>query len=240
MLRSTMDLTGYSIHATDGGIGKVEDCFFDDEKWIVRYFVVHTGGWLTGRKILVSPIAIRAIDWEGRFVSVNLSRVQIENSPDIDLSQPISRALEAQYFQYYRWPYYWTGAGVWGAAGVPEVTSEFPFDSPFVSPLGAQATDALEEVPPLQEDQNIHLRSSQECLGYRIEALDAHFGHLSDFLFDDTGWKIRFLVIQTRNWIPGTPVLIAPDTVELLDWNHRRLHLNLTEMEIKNAQKYSA
>lgn len=225
MLRSVTDLTGYSIHAIDGGIGKVEDCLFDDDKWTIRYFIVHTGGWLLGRNVLISPIAVKEIAWEGRYINVNLTRVQVENSPDIDLEEPISRALEAKYFRYYSWPYYWTGAGIWGTTGVPDPVTQLP-----EAPYESDQQDLIDQ----------HLRSSRESLGYRIEALDAHFGHLSDLLFDDKNWSIRYLAVQTRNWVPGKSVLIEPEHVELLDWTNRRLHIDLTEQAIKNARKYTA
>jgi hypothetical protein len=35
MLRSVKSLEGFSIGATDGIIGKVDDFYFDDEAWVV-------------------------------------------------------------------------------------------------------------------------------------------------------------------------------------------------------------
>jgi hypothetical protein len=37
MLRSTNDLQGFVVAATDGPIGHVRDFYFDDEQWVVRY-----------------------------------------------------------------------------------------------------------------------------------------------------------------------------------------------------------
>ena len=42
MLRNVKDLRGYAIRATDGVIGSVDDFYFDDEDWGVRYLVVDT------------------------------------------------------------------------------------------------------------------------------------------------------------------------------------------------------
>ena len=55
MLRSMKDLNGFTIGATDGDIGKVAGCYFDDASYTVRYVVVDTGGWLSNRKVLLSP-----------------------------------------------------------------------------------------------------------------------------------------------------------------------------------------
>lgn len=63
MLRSMHDLERYTIAATDGNIGEVTDFLFDDEEWVVRYFVVETGSWLSSRKVLISPIGIEKANW---------------------------------------------------------------------------------------------------------------------------------------------------------------------------------
>ena len=80
MLRNVNDLRGFAIHATDGEIGEVDDLYLDDENWAVRYLVVDTGGWLSGRKVLISPYAIGQPDWEGRRLPVNLTKAQVEGS----------------------------------------------------------------------------------------------------------------------------------------------------------------
>jgi hypothetical protein len=53
---SVKDLAGFHLAATDGSIGEVQDCYFDDVHWTVRYLVVDMGGWLSGRKVLISPL----------------------------------------------------------------------------------------------------------------------------------------------------------------------------------------
>ena len=46
MRRSAKGLYGYRIRAIDGEFGKVQDVYFDDQAWIVRYLVIQTGDWL--------------------------------------------------------------------------------------------------------------------------------------------------------------------------------------------------
>ncbi len=57
MLRSMSDLLGLTIGATDGDIGQADAFYFDDTTFTVRHLVVDTSGWLTGRNVLVSPMA---------------------------------------------------------------------------------------------------------------------------------------------------------------------------------------
>ena len=64
MLRSARGLVGLTIGAIDGDIGNVETLYFDDEHWTVRYFVVDTSWWLSGRQVLISPVSVRQPDWD--------------------------------------------------------------------------------------------------------------------------------------------------------------------------------
>jgi hypothetical protein len=74
MLRNVKDMRGYSIRATDGEIGKIYGFYFDDQAWIIRYMVADTGGWLSERKVLISPAALDQPDWEKEILPVSLTR----------------------------------------------------------------------------------------------------------------------------------------------------------------------
>ena len=76
MLRNVNQLRGYAIHATDGIIGEVDDLYFDDEDWAIRYLVVDTGRWLPGRKVLISPLAICHPDWMAQQLAVSLTKAR--------------------------------------------------------------------------------------------------------------------------------------------------------------------
>ena len=97
MLRSVSGMRGFTIHASDGDLGSVDEFLFDDAQWTIRYLVVNTGGWLSGRLVLVSPIAFRAVDWDRETFDVALTRQQVEQSPSIATDQPVSRQQEEEY-----------------------------------------------------------------------------------------------------------------------------------------------
>ncbi|HWK51342.1 MAG TPA: PRC-barrel domain-containing protein, partial [Steroidobacter sp.] len=105
MLRTFSDLKRMSIGATDGELGHIRDAYFDDRHWTLRYLVVNPGSWLTARRVLISPWAIRAVNWEAQRVDVALTREQVRNSPGVDSEQPVSRQYEAEYSDYYGYPY---------------------------------------------------------------------------------------------------------------------------------------
>jgi hypothetical protein len=71
-LRRTKDLSQYTIAAIDADIGNVHDFYFDDEHWTIRYIVVATGVILQGRKVLISPVALRYPAWTPLHLHVNL------------------------------------------------------------------------------------------------------------------------------------------------------------------------
>jgi sporulation protein YlmC with PRC-barrel domain len=101
MHRAINSLIGYRLAAMDGKIGKVEDFYFDDQVWIIVYLIVKTGNWLSGRKVLISPVVlIKGADRGGTF-PVTLSREEIVSGPDIDSDKPLrsTRAITGYYIE---------------------------------------------------------------------------------------------------------------------------------------------
>ena len=126
MLRSFAHLRGSAIQASDGEIGSLRDVYFDDQSTLIRYFVVDTGTWLPGRRVLLAPAAVGGVDAERGGIVTGLTRQQVEDSPSSDLDQPVSRQQETTLHAYYGWEPYWAApplagslAPYWGIA-VPE------------------------------------------------------------------------------------------------------------------------
>jgi uncharacterized protein YrrD len=107
MLRSIKDMLDYSILATDGEIGHVSDVLLGDSDLKVRYLVIDTGGWLSGRKVLLSTAWLSSVAPEKRMVVVNIDKKRIEESPPYDSNADIPREYETRLHDYYGFPYYW-------------------------------------------------------------------------------------------------------------------------------------
>ena len=120
MLRNVNSLVGYAIRATDGDLGKVHEFYFDDQTWTIRYLVVETGTWLSGRQVLLSPAALGEPDWTSRTFAAGLTVAQVRDSPDIDTAKPVSRQHEMDLAGHYAWPMYWgsgfSAGGMYGNA----------------------------------------------------------------------------------------------------------------------------
>lgn len=225
MLRKASDLRQYSIEATDGSIGSVHDHYFDDRFWTLRYIVVDTGNWLPGRKVLIAPEAIIRTDSEGKSLSLNLSKQQIENSPDIGSDLPVSRQMEIEMRQRFGWAEHQDVA----AAGVVAP----PLIPPFVPKAELQEVD-----PSIPTDSDPNLRSALEIDGYGISAKDDEIGSVDDLLIDDKEWVIRYLVIGTGIWLLGRKVLIAPRWCQGISWAHRVLDVAVPRESIETCPEY--
>lgn len=106
-LRSTHAVSGYAIEADDGELGTVHDFILDERSWQIHYLVIDTGRWLPGRKVLLSPRWIKAIDWSRSKVRAQLARETIKNAPGYDHPAAITREYEERLFAYYGQPGYW-------------------------------------------------------------------------------------------------------------------------------------
>ena len=236
MLYSTKKLDGLKLGARDGEIGKAREVYFDDQRWVIRHLVADTGGWLSGRKVLISPHSIERVDVaEGR-LELNLTRSQIENAPDIDTDKPVSRQQQIPYYDYYGYPYYWAGPGLWGLGAYPMAVGAMAM-RPREGDTGAPRE--LDEVAEAErEAADPHLRSSREVIGYDLKATDGDIGHVEDFLFDDRTWQIRYVVVDTRDWLPGKRVLVSPDWVDSVDWSGRVAHFKVSREAVKASPEY--
>jgi uncharacterized protein YrrD len=106
-LRSTLDVSGHDIQATDGEIGHVEDFIIDDQTWAIRYLVIGTRNWWPGKRVLVSPRWIERVSWSESKVFVNLSRETIKQSPEYTEESMLTREYEIELHGHYNRPGYW-------------------------------------------------------------------------------------------------------------------------------------
>jgi uncharacterized protein YrrD len=240
MLTHAKNLERDQLQARDGAIGRVVDYYFDDRTWSVRYLVVDTGPWLSGRKVLLSPKSVLGRDAASQRISVDLTQEQVRASPDIDTDRPVSRQLETKLAAHYGWPVFW-GAGAFGAATYPT-----PLGGGVLARAGVpQADEPLTTGPggvpdgsAAEDEGDPHLRSTREVRGYGIEAQDGSIGHVDDFLIEDRAWQILYLVVATRNWWPGRKVIVAPDWITRVSWTDQAVHVDLTRDAIKGGPEY--
>ncbi|WP_338286007.1 PRC-barrel domain-containing protein [Luteolibacter sp. LG18] len=218
MLRNLEELDGNKLIATDGPIGHVRDFYFDDETWIIRYLVADAGDWLPGREVLLSPHALGDHDRDGRVLHVNLSRRQIEESPPIELHQPVTREFEKDYYDYYGWPPYWKGGAMWGEIGFP-----LPY-------LPRSVAVSLRHS---RREDPVHLRGTEAITGYNIHATNGPIGAVSSFVVDDQSWAIGALVLEAGYWFSSKEILIPICNLDRINDDESTVYLNLPKEKIQ-------
>ena len=80
-LRSFVEVTGYRVDALDGEIGHIDNLMIDDADWSVHYLIVDTRNWWFGKHVLISPIAVKSVDWFDRHVELDMPGEQVRASP---------------------------------------------------------------------------------------------------------------------------------------------------------------
>lgn len=227
MLHLARKAFGATLRATDGDIGTLADCYFEEDRWTVRYLLVDTGKWFSGKKVLIPPMAVQG-PWGMTGVRVNLTKAQVWNSPEVDVREPLSRSGETEILGYYGYPYYWGAANVWGS-----------YDNPAALVTGPVTTRAEDEgqaggIDPEARD----LRSIDTSTGYHIHATDGEVGHVDDFLIGEESWRIRYLLVDTSNWIGGRSVIVSSAALQGIDRNRGTLHVSVTRDAIRNGPSF--
>jgi hypothetical protein len=80
-LRSVEAVVGHRVHTQEGMVGHVEDLLLNDADWSIQFFRIDPWNWHPDQYILIPPQLLRAIDWPGRAIHLDVDRRQIESSP---------------------------------------------------------------------------------------------------------------------------------------------------------------
>lgn len=140
MIRSLQNLIGYRIVTANGGIGTVEDFYFTDDDWRLRYLGVVAGG----RHVPVGLTAIDGITDQKREIAVKLTRESAYASPDTE-SDKAGHAAEGD-----------------PAVGTPWLEALLDARS-----LGVDPPSERMEIDAELPGANPHLRSSREVSSYK-------------------------------------------------------------------------
>ena len=217
MLRSLNELVGYELLAKDGQIGKVHNFLFSDEDWAIKYMIVDTGPWIFGRKVLIPMVALGQPIWISKTFPVDLTREQVESSPDVDVEKSVSRQYEEKLHEHYHWPIYLSTSV--GATGTPAYIPPHLFT---VKKKSGNNKD---------EEEQSHLRSANELFGYHVNAINGETGTVTDFILDDKDWQIRYMVVDTDEF--DKQVLVVLEWISNIEVSSKDVSIDLTRDAIK-------
>jgi sporulation protein YlmC with PRC-barrel domain len=168
VLHKASKLKGTAVQASDGEVGTVQDLYFDNQQWRVKYLAVKTASGAPHEVVLVAPSVVGR-PWNTAGVPVALTRDEVNRSaPDV-----------------------------------------LPSDG--------------------------HLMSSTELNGLHIEATDGEIGHVDDVLVDEDNWNIRYVVLDTSNWIGGRAVVISPRVLKEVDLPDRIVRIDVARDDVRQS-----
>jgi hypothetical protein len=246
MLRGIERITGLDVQGTDGELGKTEDGYVDREYWVVRYFLVNAGSWLKDRRVLLSTAAALETHWKRQVIVTDLQRERVRRSPALDSACPVTRTKEEEINRYFGWPVYWD------ISRFPEYPGETGTEYPEVSrpeyhgpsriyySRSPEEEDREAAEPATRCGDHVHLLRTGRILGYHIQATDGEIGHLHELLFDDETWAIRYLVVDTRTFLPGRKALLTPSHVLRVEADESRIYINVRRDVIRNSPEYDS
>jgi len=82
------------------------------------------------------------------------------------------------------------------------------------------------------------LHKTSKMQGFHIHATDGEIGHVEEFLVDENSWSVKYLVVDTGNWIGGRSVLISSAVVERIDSDEEKVHVAMTKDQIKDSPEF--
>jgi len=93
-----VDLVGFSVEASDGGIGKVDEATYDVR---ASYIVVDTGPWIFGKKVLLPAGVLQRVDLDSETVFVDRTKDEIKSSPEFDEASYRDEGYRSRVGTYY-------------------------------------------------------------------------------------------------------------------------------------------
>jgi hypothetical protein len=225
MKRSLNELIGYSIKAKNGDKGKVKNFLFDDHSWSVRYLEAELGNIFFGRRVLIPRVFLGEPDWENKHFHIHLTVEAIKDSPDLSFDLPVSREYEKRLVDHYEIQPYW----MVNAAAYAGQDSVF-----YPGPLFRAPKKVIKE-----EDIDTSLRSLNEVIGYRIDAIDDTFGQVVDLIIDDEDWQILYVVIDTKSMVPWSRKVMLPiEMIDEISFVESKVNIELPKDSIKNSPEF--
>lgn len=227
MLVSLKTLNDSTVKALDGDIGAIKDIYFDDRFWTIRFMVVDTHPWLPlSQKVLISPISLLNFNEGGQILNVSIAKSLVKDCPKIEEHETVSREFEKAYFDFFGYGYYWTGPGAWGEYAYPSALLE-------------RDMMLFDDIEQENQKNTNHLRSAKEIHHYGIDATDGKKGYVKDIIWDTYSWSLQYLVIDTRDWLPGgKKVLLSPEQLSNLNWQEQSVTCNIDLETIKACPEY--
>lgn len=234
MFLSANALIGYDVLATDEKVGSIEDIYFDDNEWIVRYLVDKTGFLFFGKKVLIPLLELDSIDSNKKNVKLKITKEEVMNSPTIDQDEPVSRDKEKLILGYYAFQPYWNvGSGFMGG-GIGNAGSGYMGSAAGFGGLKSRR----EIVKDSEEDEENSLRSVTEMVGYKMGIKEDEIGEVADLILDENH-EIAFIAVKTDKLECRDYMLVLPEWIHYISYRGKVFSTNKPKAYFENCPEYN-
>jgi len=225
MMLRTEDLKAYSIHLPLDFKGTICDMYFDDLLWKIQYILILNEENVDVNLFLISHLILGKPDNKSESIPVSYK---------LDKKEILRRTHLPE-----------------TDSGIHNRMSPFVFDlSPRqlnIKSLSAKEvknsiTDILVNEYNLPPPSIGHLRSRNNVLGYNIQVKNGDLvGHIEDLIVETNTWKVRYLLVDTRNWITrGKKILMSPAWIEKIWWSGNLVSIDLKKETIVHSPAYNS
>lgn len=216
MLHELKALIGSHVAAIDGTIGRIRTFLFDDQTWKIHFLVLDVGGWLQRKEVVLAVAALERPDWKNKTFRVRLTKHQVQESPDVNTEKPVSLQQAIAMREYFGRLACW-------------VDEECGMSS---APTGVKY--------PVHTEEDPHLRSSLDMLGYEVWATDGDMGCLEGFVLDEASWHLGYLDVRAGAWLQDRSMLIPTLWVKSVSWADHRIYLHHASKPAEMQEELSA
>lgn len=221
MLRSSRTVIGCRLQTYDGWAGTVQDFYFDDISWNVRYLAARKRSIFGGTRVLAPPSSLAAPIGEARLLPVKLTLHELRSSLPEFMSRPASLSRSTMW-----------GMGIVGSLAGEPVMGGVPQTLPWMLPSDGHETKTGDGT------QEQCLASFSRSLGCTVVAIDGPMGSICDFIVETATWRLVSTVVGIGRMFKRRRVLIPAIAIKGLDIPERALYVRLRKFDIDRAQPF--
>jgi hypothetical protein len=223
MLLKTAKLTEYRIELSSEIRGSIFEMYFDDLFWNIQYLLMTSENMEKDKIAIISHLALGKPDDKSKTIPIVGKQGRNEGK---EKSTVLKTKEEAESID-------------------PIQIIELPEEYSTIISRNKKATKDL--IITILKDKNAiylpstnHLRSHNEVLGYNIQAKDGDLiGHVDNFILEGNTWKLRYLIVDTRNWLTGgKKILLSPAWIEKINWSSNLVAIDLSKSSIIESPSY--
>jgi hypothetical protein len=225
MLLNLKKLFDYQIKIKDQELIYPRDFIFETAGWSLKYLVVDIEVRDLWHTLFLDIHTLQNPDHEGKILEaeIKLDKNNLSEFYPDKHELPVSWKKEMELKQYFSWP-------------ITEIDITSLDKQEAEALLKNMATDKIKRLLSI----DTQTRSFDEVIQYQIKAGDEEIGQVKDLIVNEQDWKIRYVVVDTHSWLPGSKkFLISPAWVEDINWNKNEIYVTVNREKIETCPEYN-